>query len=102
MGVHDKSSIAEETDQGKPASTRHLHCEARRRRYGCENRHAGDERLLHNLESPATAHKKKPFRQRQASSKKGIADRFVYGVVSADILTHKHEPPVRIEQAGCV
>ena len=102
MGVHDKSSIAEEADQGKPASTRHLHCEARRRRYGCENRHAGDERLLHDLESAPPAHKKKPFRQRQGSSKKGVADYFVYGVVSADILMHELQLPVRIEQSGCV
>ena len=102
MGVHNESSIAEKTDQGQPAGARHLYREARRRGYGCEDRQASDQRLLHDLESPAAAHKKKPFRQWQAPVKKGIADSLVYGVVAADVLSHDDESAVRIEEPGCV
>jgi hypothetical protein len=87
--VHDESSIPKKADEGKAAGARHLHREARRRRHRCEDRHARNERFLHDLESPAAAHKEKPSRQWKASLKKGIADGLVDGVVSADVLSHE-------------
>src|ERR1700686_4298676 len=98
VGVHDESLFPEETNERETACARHLYREARGRRHRRENWQTGDKRLLHDLESPAAAHKENSFRQWETLLKQGLADHLVNGVVAADILPHQHQGSIGIEQ----
>ena len=72
-----------------PASSRQFDGQARRRRHGRDQRDAGEQRLLHQLERGAA-------RDRPASSDRAAgvfeqppADDLVHGVVTADVLGHR-------------
>ena len=84
-GVDDEPLAAQKTYERQSKFTRELYGEARRRRYRCQQRNAGGERFLHDLESAAAADEQHMSAEGQAAFQERPPDYLVHGVVPADI-----------------
>src|SRR5689334_18770707 len=65
VAVDVEAIAAEEADDRLPEAFRRAHREARRRGHRAQHRHAGNGRLLHELEAHASRDKHDALRERQ-------------------------------------
>ncbi len=79
-----------------------LHREVARGGDGGEDRDAGDGRLLDELEAGPARDQHDPVVERQLAGEQPAPDQLVQRVVPADVLAHRDERPVGVEQAGRV
>jgi hypothetical protein len=94
--------LAQKTHQCQAGSHRQIDSQARRRANGCENADAGAQCLLRELKTCAAAQQNDVLIERQSSGKQILTDQLVEGVVTPDILRHRHESAGKIKQGGGV
>src|SRR5579863_1389220 len=86
-GVDDESPAAQKTYERQTNFARELHGETGRRRYRRQQRYAGRERLLHDLESAAAADEQHVPGEGQTALQERPSDYLVHSVMPADVLT---------------
>src|ERR1019366_10505883 len=81
-GINDEALSSKETNQRQTQFACQLYSETRRRGHRSQQRNAGGDRFLNDLESAATAYQQHMITQRQAPTEQRPTDRFVHGIVS--------------------
>ena len=105
-GVDDESLAAQKTYERQSEFTSELYGQARRRRYRCQQRNAGGERLLHDLEAAAAADEQHMSPEWQAAFQESPPDDLVHGIMSADVFAQDDQFAAGVEkrrgvQAAC-
>ena len=91
---------AQKADQCLIVFAREIYRQRRWRGDRRDNRNAGGERFLHDLERGAPADEEKMSIQRQEAVEKSAADCFIDRIMPADIFAHDLQIAANIEYAG--
>src|SRR5918998_2434550 len=100
--IYVEPFASQETNEGHVESPRHVHREAARGGDRAHDGHPGREALLQDLEAAAPADHDDVIAQGQPPLEKSPSEELVGGVVAADVLPQRHEPPLRVEERGSV
>src|SRR4051812_16866626 len=101
MGIHVHTALAQKTHEGLLILARELNCETRWGRDGSDNRQAGCEGFLHDFEGRSAADEEDGAVEVDAAEQR-VADRFVEGIMPADVLAEDDEAAGLIEESSGV